>query len=170
MIRWSTGLVWLGAAAAMQAQTAPSPTQAASQEDRQRMMDLLHITSLRNGANGSNPQAPNYANYDEAKANPYPKLPDTLVMKDGRKVTTAAMWWNERRPEIEEEFDREIYGRMPKDTPKVQWEVAGTARESVGNFPVVTKKLVGHVDNSAYPQISVNLQLTLSTPADASGP
>ena len=52
------------------------------------MMDLLHITSLRRGADGSNnTQAPNYANYDESKANPYPKLPDPLVMNNGKKVT-----------------------------------------------------------------------------------
>ena len=80
-------------------------------------MDLLHITSLRNGANGSNPQAPNYANYDESKANPYPGLPDPLVLKNGKKVTTAKMWWDQRRPEIVEDFDREIYGRVPKVTP-----------------------------------------------------
>jgi len=36
--------------------------------------------------------------------------------------------------------------------------------------PVVTKKLVGHVDNSSYPQITVNIQLTLTIPADAPGP
>ena len=53
-------------------QAAPSPTQIASQEDRQKMMDLLHITSLRNGANGSNPQAPNYANYTNRR--PIPTL------------------------------------------------------------------------------------------------
>ena len=36
------------------------------------MMDQLHIDKLRQGADGNNPQAPNYANYDESKANPYP--------------------------------------------------------------------------------------------------
>jgi hypothetical protein len=36
--------------------------------------------------------------------------------------------------------------------------------------PVITKELAGHVDNSAYPQVSVNIQLTLTTPADAKGP
>ena len=29
------------------------------------------------------------------------------------------MWWNKRRPEIVEDFDREIYGRVPKVMPKV---------------------------------------------------
>ena len=74
------------------------------------MMDFLHITSLRRGADGRNAQAPNAANYDEAKANPYPNLPDPLVLKNGQKVTTPQMWWDQRRPETVEDFDREIYG------------------------------------------------------------
>ena len=131
---------------------------------------LLHITSLRQGANGNNRQAPNAANYDESKANPYPDLPDPLVLKNGQKVATAEMWWNQRRPEIVEEFDREIYGRVPKETPKVNWEVTGTTNEKNGDVPVVIKKLVGHVDNSSYPQITVDIQLTLTTPANATGP
>ena len=122
------------------------------------MMDLLHITSLRQGANGSNPQAPNYANYDESKANPYPDLPDPLVLNNGKKVTSAKMWWNQRRPEIVELFDREIYGRVPKNVPKVKWEVASTTNEMNGDVPVITKELVGHVDNSSYPEITVDIQ------------
>ena len=160
------------ASLAWQAQPNPAQgaTQAATQADRQKMMDLLHIASLRNGANGSNPQAPNYANYDESKANPYPTLPDPLVMKSGKKVTTAKMWWDQRRPEIVEDFDREIYGRMPKVTPRVKWEVIKTTNETNGDVPVVTKQLVGHVDNSSYPQITVDIQLSLSTPANTTGP
>src|SRR6266581_2615921 len=107
----------------------PAPVQLTAQEDLRRMMDLLHIPALRHGADGRNAQAPNAANYDESKANPYPNLPDPLLLKSGRKVTTAAMWWNQRRPEIVEDFDREIYGRLPKDTPKVRWEVAKTTSE-----------------------------------------
>jgi hypothetical protein len=149
---------------------AQQPVQLTAQEDRQRFMDLLHITSLRNGANGSNPQAPNYANYDESKANPYPDLPDPLLLKNGKKVTTAKMWWEQRRPEIVEDFDREIYGRLPKVMPGVKWEVTKTTEEMVGDVPVVTKQLVGHVDNSADPQITVDIQATLTTPARATGP
>ena len=37
-------------------------------------------------------------------------------------------------------------------------------------MPVITKRLVGHVDNSRCPQIKVDIQLTLTTPADAKGP
>jgi hypothetical protein len=133
------------------------------------MMDLLKIKELRRGPSG-NPKAPDSANYDEAKANPYPTLPDPLVCKDGTKVTTAEQWWKKRRPEVVEDFDREVYGRVPKDTPKVKWEVTATENQTVGDVEAVTKRLVGHVDNSAYPAITVDIQLTLTTPAEAKGP
>ena len=142
----------------------------ATQADHKRMMELLHIDSIRRGRDGSNKQSTNYANYDEAKANPFPELPDALVLKDGRKVTTAAMWWDLRRPEIVEDFDREIYGRVPANTPKVAWGISSTTMETNGAFPVIVKKLIGHVDNTAAPDISVNIQLTLGTPANATGP
>ena len=86
--RYSLALLVV-AVALGQAPPTPNPTQLASQADRQKMMDLLHIAALRQGANGSNPDAPNYANYDEAKANPYPKLPELLVLKNGKTVKTA---------------------------------------------------------------------------------
>jgi len=138
-------------------------------EDHQRLMDLLHMTSIRKGADGSHPEAPNYANYDESKANPYPDLPDPLILKNGKKVTTAKMWWDKRRPEIVEDFDREIYGRVPKITPSVKWEVTSTTKETNGDVPIIVKKLTGHVDNSSFPEITVDIQLVLTTPADAKG-
>jgi len=148
----------------------PSPAQLAAQADRQKMMDLLHIDSLRQGANGNNPEAPNAANYDESKANPYPTLPDPLLLNNGKKVTSSKMWWNQRRPEIVELFDREIYGRVPKNVPKVKWEVASTKNEMNGDVPVITKELIGHADNPADPEISVDMRASLSTPANAKGP
>jgi hypothetical protein len=141
-----------------------------SNADRKQLMETLHITELRPGRNGSNPQAANYANYDESKANPYPTLPDPLVLKNGKKVTSAKDWWSKRRPEIVEDFDREVYGRVPKVTPKVKWEVTETVNEKNGDFNVTTKRLLGHVDNSSYPSIKVDIQLNVSTPADAKGP
>ena len=138
--------------------------------DHRRMMELLGITALRPGRNGSNPKSTNYANYDESKANPYPTLPDPLRLKNGEKVTTADMWWKQRRPEIVEDFDREVYGRVPKTTPKVNWEVTSTKRETNGEIPVITRQLIGHVDNSSHPQTVVDIQLTLSTPAEVSEP
>src|SRR6516162_4804802 len=120
------------AADAPQTNNLAAPLTLTAQEDHQKMMDLLHITSLRKGADPNHPDAPNAVNYDESKANPYPNLPDPLTTKDGSKVTTAEMWWKQRRPEIVEDFDREIYGRVPKCTPNVDWEVTNAAQETIG--------------------------------------
>lgn len=141
--------------------------QAATKADHQRMMALLGIKELRPGANGSNKEAPNYANYDEAKVKPHSPLPDPLTLKNGRKVTSAKAWWNQRRAEIVEDFDREMYGRAPKITPKVNWEIVSTTHEVKYDVPVVTKQLVGHVDNSSHPAVTVDIKLTLTTPANA---
>ena len=50
------------------------------------------------------------ANYDEAKVGNY-SLPDCLRMEDGRSVTNAAMWLEQRRPELMQLFQRQVYGR-----------------------------------------------------------
>jgi hypothetical protein len=134
----------------------PPPMELTAAQDHQRIMDLLHITSMPPPIAGSK------ANTDESIANPYPNLPDPLVLNNGQKVTSAQMWWDQRRPELVELFQREIYGR----TPKVNWEVTST----VNNGRTITKQLIGHVDNSSYPLISVNIAVTLVTPANATGP
>jgi hypothetical protein len=141
-----------------------------SDADHKAMLQLLGITSLRPGVNGNDPNAPNAANYDEAKANPYPALPDPLALKNGKKVTNAKTWWQKRRPEIIEDFEREVYGRMPKNTPRVNWIATEITSEMNGSIPVTVKKLTGHVDNSLFPAINVDIQLVLATPANATGP
>jgi hypothetical protein len=141
-----------------------------TQQDYNQMLAQLNITSVRPGANGNDPKAPNAANYDEAKANPFPNLPDPLTLKNGQKIITAKMWWDKRRPEIAEDFDREIYGRVPNNTPEVKWEVVKDTMEMNGTVQVHTKKLTGHVDNSSDPSISVNIDFTVSTPVNATGP
>jgi hypothetical protein len=148
---------------------APSPVvELTTQQDHQRTMGLLGITSLRRGPSGD-PNAPDASNADESKATPYTSLPDPLTFKDGRPVKTPRDW-TRRRAEIVEDFDREVYGRAPATTPSVKWEVTATATGTVGGVSMVTKQLVGHVDNSSYPLVNVDIQLTLATPANASGP
>jgi hypothetical protein len=135
-----------------------------SQHDRQRVMDQLKITLFPSG-----PGAYLASTYDEKTANPYPVLPDPLTFNDGSKVKNASQW-RKRRAEIVELFDREVYGRRPKNIPKVNWTVASTTEGKTGNVAVVTKQLVGRVDNSAYPELNVTILATLSTPKNATGP
>ncbi len=133
------------------------------------MMTQLGIQSLRPGPSGD-PKAPDHANYDESKANPWPALPDALVLNNGQKVTNAQMWWKERRPQIVHDYEQYVYGFVPKDVPKVRWSVIASEKEMVGFHPVIATELKGEVDNSSYPLVSVSLRMTVVTPADAKGP
>jgi hypothetical protein len=139
-------------------------------DDHKNMMQQLGIKALRPGPSGRS-GATNEANYDPAKANPFPNLPDALTLKSGEKVTTADMWWKRRRPEIVEDFEREIYGRVPKNVPKVTWTVVSNVVDGlVGTLHANGKLLNGHVDNSQYPAINVDIRMTLVTPVTAKEP
>ena len=134
------------------------------------MKEQLGIARLRPGPSGR-AGATNEANYDPAKANPFPDLPDPLTLRNGQRVTTAEQWWKQRRPEIVEDFEREVFGRVPKNVPKVAWSITTQATDRVvGELPVIAKQLAGRVDNAAYPSIEVDIQMTLVTPANAKGP
>src|SRR6188474_2413355 len=102
----------------------PSPERTTA-DDHQNMLAQLGIRKLRPGPSG-NESAPNHANYDEATANPFPDLPEVLTLKNGKKVTKADSWWNQRRPEIIEDFDREVLGRVPRSVPKVTWSIVNS--------------------------------------------
>ena len=146
----------------------PKPVHLTAEQDHQRLLDLLHIASLRKGPSGD-PKAPDSANFEESKVASSSTLPDPLILKNGLPVKTAEQWWKQRRPEIVEDFDREIYGRVPENVPDVKWEVISKVQEEKDGVPVISKNLVGHADNSAYPWISVDIQLSLTTPARATG-
>lgn len=140
-----------------------------AQQDQAQMMQQLGIKKLRPGPSG-NPKDPNHANEDESLADPCPLLPDALTTKKGKKITTPEQWWKQRRPEIVEDFETEMYGRIPANTPKVTWTAKITDYEFVGRIPVIAKQLVGKVDNSAYPLINVNINMTLVLPLNVKGP
>jgi len=149
----------------------PPPLNWTTEQDHRNMMQQLGITKLRPGRNGNPNATTNPANYDQAKANPYPDWPEVLTLKNGQKVTTPEMWWKQRRPEIVEDFEREVVGRVPENVPKVAWTITTQATDRVvGDLPVVAKQLNGHVDNSACPGIEVDIQMTLVTPKAAKGP
>lgn len=137
-------------------------------QDRQNMLDQLGITRLRPGRDGD-PNSANPANYDEAKANPYPNLPDVLETVAGKKVTTPEQWRDERRPEIVELLEREVYGRIPEGVPKVRWEVREAREVEAGGKPAVQRHIVGVVDNSGCPPIEVNISMSLTLPKETAG-
>ncbi|HEY3914674.1 MAG TPA: acetylxylan esterase [Verrucomicrobiae bacterium] len=170
---------------------------AASAADRQEMMDLLHIpdpgplpppaedpkrppNTKPAGTNSPNwtdgvrghtiARSPwgNWSNYDPDRADRSP-LPDPLVLKNGQRVTDAETWWNKRRPEIFSDFETEIYGKMPEETPRVTWQVAEVDTNALEG-KAIRKRIVGTVDNSNYTNASPSINITLYTPANATGP
>lgn len=131
-------------------------------DDHAEMMKRLGLKSIRPGPNPNN-----QATFDEATANPYKdSMPDVLKMADGTKVTSAAQWAARRR-ELVELFEREVYGRIPKNAPKVNWEVTGTTPGMTAGIPTITRTLIGHVDNRAYPKVKVDIQASFTVPAHA---
>ena len=169
-IHWIVGFLMLPVFVEAQATPVPpEPRNWTAAQDHQNMMEQLGIKALRPGPSG-NENAPNHANYDESKANPFPDLPDVLTTRDRTKVTAAEQWWNQRRPEIVEDFDREVLGRVPRDVPKVTWTVTSTSQGTSGGRATLVKQLIGHVDNSICPQINVDIRMTLVTPAEAKAP
>jgi len=157
----------LGLAGMVRAADAP-PMEMTAEQDHKLMMEKLGITQLRQGANGRDPNAPNAANYDESKAGD-PVLPDPLKLANGKPVKSAKDWWKKRRPELVALYDREIYGRLPANVPGVTWSVTESREDVVGGRPVTFRKLVGHVDNSAYPLVKVDIEAELTTPKEAQG-
>jgi (4-O-methyl)-D-glucuronate---lignin esterase len=148
--------------------TVPEPVTWTTAQDHAQMMQQLGIRALRPGPSG-NEQDPNHANYDEARANPFPSLPDPLTLASGQRVTTARLW-PKRRAELVELFEREVYGRVPPNAPKVSWRVAESDTGTIAGRRVIARQLTGHADNSAYPAMTVDIPATLVLPADATGP
>ncbi|TWT42446.1 hypothetical protein KOR42_47380 [Thalassoglobus neptunius] len=152
-----------------QVSTTPKPVVFDTRQDRQNMLDQLEITKLRPGKSG-NEDDPNAANTDESKANPYPKLPELMTMKDGTQVTTPEQWWKQRRPEIVEDFEREVLGRVPDNVPDVEWKLLKTVEKKLGETDVIEKRLAATVDNSDCPEIHAYIFMSLIVPKDAKKP
>jgi hypothetical protein len=130
----------------------------------------LHITKLREVPDAHSPvDAPNVPNYDEAASTPYPYTSDVLRMANGKQTATAAQWWKVRRPQIVEAFDKDIIGRAPKVTPKVHWSVTGAKSEAIGGIAATTSRMAGHVDNSSYPAVTVDIDMAVTLPAHVKG-
>jgi len=137
----------------------------AGYDDYQTMLDRLGVSKVRRGRDARAKDTS-----DETTANPYKdSMPDLMTFKDGTKVTKADQW-PKRRAEIVEDFEREVYGRVPKNVPSVKWEVTNTAEGESGGIATVTRTLVGNVDNSAFPEIKVAIQASFTVPKHAVGP
>jgi lysophospholipase L1-like esterase len=162
-------MVLLLAAVLVPVTRAQPDTRALTAEDHQAMMQQLGITRLRPGPSG-NPDNPDFANIDEALANPFPEWPDLLTLDNGSPVTTAAQWLDMRRPQIVAAFEQEVTGKVPATVPGVNWTVTASRNATLAGRAVTGRHLSGMVDNSSFPGISVAIDMSLVVPVNADGP
>ena len=135
----------------------------------QRELTILGLKQLRAPRNATQPSNPAYANYDEDVATRLSTpLPDPLTTADGSKITTRAGWLK-RKPELMALFERDVLGKRPAHLPAVRWKVTETLRETVQGVDVISRKVTGHVDNSAYPAGNVEIALQVTTPVSTEG-
>ena len=149
--------------------SAKDPVTFTTEQDHQNMMDQLGIKHLRPGPSGDE-KAPDHANYDDTKANPYPDWPDIMTLDNGAKVSSSEQWWKERRPQIVEDFEREVYGRIPANVPKITWSLGASETEYIGFKPVMATQLNGHVTTNASREIMVDVHAMLILPKGVHGP
>ncbi len=104
------------------------------------------------------------ANYDESKMPAY-TLPDPLVMENGRAVTTAEQWRNERRPELLRLFEEQMFGRAPGRPAGLHWEVWEEDRQALGGKAIRKQVTVYFSEQKSGPRMDVLIYL----PANANG-
>ncbi len=176
----AAGLLLAGAPALSQQGAAPPAAQPAAQTSQQQIaqasaamhqkeLELAGVTKTVTPRAGRDRNDPNFANFDEAKADTGAPLPPVLTAQDGKAITTAAQWWHVRRPQILAAFESEVYGRVPANAPRIAWRVTETLNETVGGHAMITRKLVGHAQDASNPGLAVDILMNVSTPAEAKG-
>lgn len=139
-----------------------------SAADHRLMKEQLGISVPNRPGRSGTPGDANAANSDESKVGAY-QLPELMLLKNGKKVTTPNQWL-QRRQEIATLFETEMYGRIPEKVPSVTWKVISEKDTVTGKYPIKEKRLIGSVDNSAHPAISVEIELLLAVPANVVTP
>src|SRR5437870_5174732 len=69
-----------------------------------------------------------------------PRLPDALVMSNGRRVLSQKQWFNQRRPELKALFERYMYGHAPPRPARAGFTVGRVDKRFFGGK--ATKKEV----------------------------
>ena len=104
-------------------------------------------------------------NYDEDKVPPY-TLPDPLVLQNGQPVRDASTWFSQRRPELLQLYETEIYGRVPARAPHVTFAVVETDPKAMDGLAVRKLVAVRFGEKPAGPTVHLHIYL----PAKATGP
>ena len=103
-------------------------------------------------------------NYNESKV-PHYTLPDPLVMRAGKRVTSPVIWRKERRPEILELFRTHVYGKAPERPEGMTFSISNEDHRALGGMASrkqVTVNLTGKKDGPT-------MDILMYLPKDRSG-
>ena len=97
---------------------------------------------------------PKGANYDESKV-PKFTLPDPLVMAGGDKVTDAETWRTNRRSEILQLFETQMYGRRPGRPQDMTFELTSTDPQALDGKAIRKQVSVYFAGNKDGPKMNI---------------
>src|ERR1700704_2194726 len=104
-------------------------------------------------------------NYDEALTGTY-KLPDPLVLANGKPVRDAKTWNEKRRPEIVRLFEENQYGRTPGRPTAMTFDVFDKGSPALEGKAVRRQVTIYFSADKAGPK----MDLLVYVPANATGP
>lgn len=104
-------------------------------------------------------------NYDESKV-PEFTLPKLLTTQDGKPVTTAETWMQQRRPELLQLFQDHVFGTLPDRRPILRTRLRSRVNDAVEGKAIRREITVFFSDDDNGPK----MELMVYTPADADGP
>lgn len=106
-------------------------------------------------------------NYDEAKVGAY-TLPDALKLNNGKLVRDAKTWYAKRRPEIEQIFLAEQYGRDPGRPAGEKFEITDKGTAALNGKAIRKQVTISFAEDKSWP--TINLLIYLPAAAKKSVP
>jgi len=97
-------------------------------------------------------------NYDEAKVGAY-TLPDPLKLNNGKHVRNAKTWYAKRRPEIEEIFTTQQYGRDPGRPQGERFEVTDKGTPALNGKAIRKQVTIWFSEDKTWPRINLLIYL-----------
>ncbi|OCX53297.1 acetylxylan esterase [Mucilaginibacter sp. PPCGB 2223] len=86
-------------------------------------------------------------------------LPDVLTMSNGKKVTTAKQWFNQRRPELLSLFKKEMYGQSPASPANMSFRVFDEDKKALNGEAIRKQITVYFTGKADGPQMDILLYI-----------
>ncbi|MBN1144002.1 MAG: acetylxylan esterase [Bacteroidales bacterium] len=102
------------------------------------------------------------ANYDESKVPAY-MLPNPLILLNGQSVGDSSAWWQQRRPEILDLFENEVYGKTPSRKLPVSFRVTSAEKPALNGMAVRKEVTAYFTANEQGPSMRILIYLPVNT-------